>query len=465
MAKARAPCYLAEPRMLQDLPSEDHPPAERLQSDAARELASALGLRATLHHAGQRDRYRCLLASAIDGAERALAVGVSGSLAGDLIAACHETLADAHAAKAEDARHGAGQLSQSAQRAPTRRECDEGWQRVEMIVAGAQASAAAAQRSATEIEQHAPSSPAARRARGAAQRAEAAACAARAIVRERNHAYTFHGDSRFSFGEGWYLAAAAVLAGVAIQIEPGKDGTARAKRFVVDAGLRAHCRPYRSRPRAMKHTTQLVAEAFRVDPLAAQQRLRTAFLGGEPIPAPVSHWVDRRLLHAPGAKRVLVWIRDGVHHPTRNTSSTELLELTDRVQRAGLEPVLIGDALRVDQVPGGAVDMILFWKDAVFQGPDMRRAQLQFFEHMKMQHGLVGQLGVTTAGMDGPALLGLPTMYLTDSPNVRMREWVGAVPGYEEVARTPGYLEQISRTLCVWASSRSESRTSAVVAS
>ena len=51
----------------------------------------------------------------------------------------------------------------------------------------------------------------------------------------------------------------------------------------------------------------------------------------------------------------------------------------------------------------------------------MRRAQLQFFEHLRRAHGLVGQLGVTTAGMDGPALMGLPTMYLTDAPNVRMR--------------------------------------------
>ena len=81
----------------------------------------------------------------------------------------------------------------------------------------------------------------------------------------------------------------------------------------------------------------------------------------------------------------------------------------------------------------------------------MRRAQLQFFEHLRERHGLVGQLGVTTAGMDGPALMGLPTMYLTDAPNVRMREWVGAVPGYQEVVRESGYLERVSRVLSEWA--------------
>jgi hypothetical protein len=101
-------------------------------------------------------------------------------------------------------------------------------------------------------------------------------------------------------------------------------------------------------------------------------------------------------------------------------------------------------------VPDGAIDLILFWKDPVFRQLDTRRAQLHFFEHLKDAHGLIGQVGVTTAGMDGPALLGLPTLYLTDAPNVRMREWVGAVPGYHEVVRESGYLEHIARTLCAW---------------
>ena len=95
--------------------------------------------------------------------------------------------------------------------------------------------------------------------------------------------------------------------------------------------------------------------------------------------------------------------------------------------------------------------MILFWKDPVFRKADSRRAQLQFFEHLRQAHALVGQVGVTTAGMDGPALMGLRTLYLTDAPNVRMREWVGAVPEYRELVRAPGYLEQIAHTLRDWA--------------
>jgi hypothetical protein len=254
----------------------------------------------------------------------------------------------------------------------------------------------------------------------AARAAEAAAREARRIVDERNHAYTFHADPGFSFGEGWYLAAAAVLAGVAIQIEPGKSQTAQAERFLRDACLGPKLVPYRSRPRANKHLPEIVARAFLADPLSAQRKLRAAFLGDAPIPQTVIDWADRRLTGVSAGRKVLLWIRFGAHHPTRNTKYPELVELVRRVLAAQCAPVLIGDA--VPEIPSGAIDMTLFWKEPIFQGADMRRAQLQLFEHLLGAHSLVGQLGVTTAGMDGPALMGLPTMYLTDAPNVR---WIG----------------------------------------
>jgi hypothetical protein len=325
---------------------------------------------------------------------------------------------------------------------------------VEAIVAGAEESAREAAAAAGLIEEGSPRSRLASAAWKAAGRAEAAASAARRIVRERNHAYTFHTDHGFSFGEGWYLAAAAVLGGVGIQIEPGTPATPQAEVFLRDAGLSAQLRPYRSRPRANKQTTEIVARAFRADPLGAQRRLRAAFLGGVPIAEAVRDWTDCRLEGREarrGGAKVLVWIRDGVHHRGRNTTYSELVDLTRCVQRAGLVPVMVGDAIRDGAVPDGAIDLILFWKDPVFRGIDARRAQLQFFEHVRDAHGVVGQIGVTTAGMDGPALMGLPTMYLTETSNVRMREWVGAVPGYREVVRESGYLDRVASGVVEWA--------------
>lgn len=413
--------------------------AHTLEREAAALLAEALAVTSELHRPGVRERHRQQLERAIEGARRALAA------AGDpeTRAGARRTLVRAHAARAEDARYGAGQLSRGAQRAPTVDACDDGWRRVEAIVAGAEASADAAACVARELADDA--------ARTSARAAEASALGARRIVDERNHAYTFHADPGFSFGEAWYVAAAAILAGTAIQIQPGEAQTAQAERFVRDAGLRDRVVPYRSRPRAPKQLTEIIARAFRADSVSAQRALRAAFLGDGPIPPAIVDWTARALAGAPATPTVLVWIRRAAHHPMRNTMYAELVELVGRARAAGLAPILFGDALRDGAVPAGAVDLTLCWKQPLFQGIDMRRAQLQLFEQLRRAHGLVGQVGVTTAGMDGPALMGLPTMYLTGAPNVRMGKWVGAVPGYREIVRADGYLDRIRETLDAWA--------------
>jgi len=413
--------------------------AHALERAAALILADDLAQVDLLHLPGGRERHRHRLDQVIDLAGRALAAAE----ATETKASARSTLVKAHAARAQDARHGAGQLSLGAQRAPTCEACDDGWQRVEEIVSVAEASSRAAADVAAEL--------ATKSAWKAVQAAAAAACAARRIIEERNHAYTFHADPGFSFGEGWYLAAAAVLAGVAIQIEPGKPQTSQAERFLKDAGLSSLLVPYRSRPRANKHLPEIVARAFRKDLLSAQRKVRDAFLGRAPIPQTIVDWADTRLASVSAQRKVLLWVRHGAHHPARNTRYPELVDLARRSIAAGLVPVLVGDAIADGDIPWNAVDLTLFWKASIFQGADMRRAQLQFFEHLIEAHGLAGQVGVTTAGMDGPALLGLPTMYLTDAPNVRLGTWVGAVPGYQEIVRDAGHLERVSDQLKRWA--------------
>ena len=416
--------------------------ADSLQREAAASLAEALAQAAVLHLAGERERHRGLLAHAIERAERVIEAGGDARV----VASARKVLVQAHAARARDACHGANQLSMGSQRAPTRAACDDGWERVESIVAVAEASAREVQRLATLLDTGA--------ARKALRMAEAAARDARRIVDERNDAQTFHADPGFSFGEGWHLAAAALLANAAIQIEPDRRQTTQAERFLRDAGLTHVLQPYRPRPRSNKQLTELVAQGFLPDPQAAQRKLRSAFLGDEPIPRAITDWIDRRLEGAPPRQKVLLWLRYGAHHAHRNTPYDELLEIARLARAAGLVPVLIGDALRGGPPPPGSVDLTLFFREPPFQGEEMRRAQLQLFEHLKAAHGLVGQLGVTTAGMDGPALLGLPTLYLTQESNVRMRQWVGVVPGYEEIMRGDGYLERIAATLRHWAASR-----------
>jgi len=419
------------------------PDVHSLEHEAAVMLAEALSKPDQLHRPGARERYRHRLGRAIDLAQAALQAAHRVGATPETMVGARTTFVRSHAARAEDARHGAGQLSRGSQRAPTREACEEGWQRVESIVAVAERSAREAERAGLEQEDET--------LREGTALAEKAAREARRIVDERNHAYTFHADPAFSFGEGWYLAAAAVLADVTIQIEPQMPQTAQAERFLRDAGLGDRLRPNRPRPRANKQLPAIVGQAFRADASSAQRRLRAAFLGGEEIPQAIADWADARVSWASEGNKVGMWIRTGAHDAWRNTRPDELLKLIDLARAEGLVPVLVGDAFPGGSIPDGVVDMTLFWKAPLFQGADMRRAQLQLFEYLMQAHGLVGQVGVTTAGMDGPALMGLQTLYLTDKPNVRLGDWVGAVPGYHEHVRGERDLERIGETLKGWA--------------
>lgn len=400
-------------------------------------LAEATALQGTLHLPGVRDDYRSRLEQVVLFATQALDnAGESRE-----VALLQWVLIQAFAARAEDARYGAGQLSRGSQRAPTLEDCEDGWQRVEQI-AGTAEEAALGAAGFTRLLDTA-------KARAMARRAEVAAKAARNIVLERNRAYTFHADPGFSFGEGWYLAAAALFAGLSIQIRPGAAQEVQARRFLFDAGLDGALRPYRSRPASPKHLTHIIAEAFRADAQKAQCTLRAAFLGDESPSAALLSWIDGKVGGKPEQK-VLLWVRTGDHHVQRNTCFDELRQLSELVVNAGLTPIFFGDKVPLELVPPSAVNLALCWKETLFQGPEMRRAQLQLFEELRCRHGLVGQIGVTTAGMDGPALMGLPTLYLTQERNVRLGRWVGAVPGYQEVVREPGYLEIIRTTLHQW---------------
>ena len=202
---------------------------DRLERAAAEALEEALANRHALHLPGARALHREGLERALELAGRVLALAETGEAPPSTIRSAQLTAVMAHAARAQDARHGAGQLSQSAQRAPTAEDCAQGWEQVEAIVANSEASAREAAQLAALLGEA--------RASAAAESAAAAARDARRIVEERNHAYTFHADPKFSFGEGWYVAAAGVLAQVQIQIEPGQPQTVSAERFLRGAGL------------------------------------------------------------------------------------------------------------------------------------------------------------------------------------------------------------------------------------
>ena len=411
--------------------------AALLAAEAEEILNSAEELERTLHLTGVRDDYRIRIERGI-----ALATQALKEVNDDhQRAKIRKRLVIALAARAEDARYGAGQLSRSAQRAPTLQDCEDGWSKVRSIVVNAKNSSQEARRHADILGDY--------RSQKLAARAESAATSAQRTLDERNQAYTFFTDPGFSFGEGWYLAAASLLVGLPIQIKAGTVQEEQARRFLHDAGLSGALVPYRSRPANPKHLTDIIAQSFRDDPNGAQRLLRAAFLGTDARPPELVEWLAQRVGNDSNEK-VLLWVRISDHDAHRNTDFAELQQISHLARNAGLTPVYFGDAIDSSVELDGAIDLTLCWKEPLFQGAGMRRVQLQFFEELRQSYGLIGQIGVTTAGMDGPALLGLPTAYLTASPNVRLGKWVGAVPGYQEVVRVPGYMKTLGSILEDW---------------
>jgi hypothetical protein len=400
-------------------------------------LEQARARESTLHRSGVRDGYRKLLTQGIELVTKA----VEGPCDHHDRTRLRKRLVVAHAARSEDARYGAGALSRSAQRAPTLTDCEQGWRRVACIVDNARDSAKEARRLAKIVNDY--------RSKQLATRAERAAQNAENTLNGRNRAYTFFTTPGFSFGEGWYLAGASLFAELPIQVKSGTPQEAQALQFLRDVGLSERLLPYRSRPANPKHLTDIIATTFRRDPAAAQIKLRGAFLGEQPAPTSIIQWL-REKVGIDANEKVLLWVRSSDHDAHRNTAFDEFEQLARVTLEAGLTPVYFGDAIPLDVTLPGGIDLTLCWKASLFQGPSMRRAQLQLFEELRHQHRLIGQVGVTTAGMDGPALMGLPTAYLTDVPNVRLGKWVGTVPGYVEVLRKPGYFGEIRDYLQKW---------------
>ncbi len=400
-------------------------------------LEQAHALEGTLHHSGVRGEYRTLLEQgiALISKELRATCDLSGSTR------LRKLLVQAHAARAEDARYGVGALSRSAQRAPTLKDCEEGWQKVAMIVDNARESADEARRLANKVGDF--------RTEKLAERAERAANLAESTLAARNRAYTFFTTPGFSFGEGWYLAAASLFAELTIQVRTSTPQERQALQFLNDVGLAERLVPYRPRPASPKHLTDIIATTFERDPQAAQKKLRDAFLGQQPASAPIVEWLKGQMGTDIGPK-VLLWTRISDHDPHRNTAFDELACLGQLIANMGITPVFFGDAIPKGLDLSGGIDLTLCWRNPLFQTLSMRRDQLQLFEVLRRRHHLVGQIGVTTAGMDGPALMGLPTAYLTDKPNVRLGKWVGNVPGYEEVVRDSDYLVRLRDHALRW---------------
>jgi hypothetical protein len=100
--------------------------------------------------------------------------------------------------------------------------------------------------------------------------------------------------------------------------------------------------------------------------------------------------------------------------------------------------VLVGDRPGKD-ITADTINMIKFWEEDPFKdfkGLDTRIAQLRMFEYMRKSGIDLLSIGMRSGAMEGPALLGIPTIYIEETGNKqheRMEKWLGKVPGWGQM--------------------------------
>jgi hypothetical protein len=198
-------------------------------------------------------------------------------------------------------------------------------------------------------------------------------------------------------------------------------------------------------PEKAGYATTIVGNTYQADSATSQDTVRKAFTGDKkgPNDDQLKEFVARKGFQA-GKKYALLWIRlsakekSGGAHAELDTSIEGVRQLKKMLKSTGRTPVVIGDRPRKD-VTAGAIDMIKFWDEEPFKsfkGLDTRIAQLRMFEYMRGAGIDLISIGMRSGAMEGPALLGIPTIYIEEVGNQqagRMQKWKGKVPGWQQV--------------------------------
>lgn len=198
-------------------------------------------------------------------------------------------------------------------------------------------------------------------------------------------------------------------------------------------------------PEKAGYATTVVGNSYKSKTEASQAAVRNAFTGDKkgPTDEQLKEFVASKGFQV-GKKYALLWIRlsakekSGGAHAELDTSIEGVRQLKKMLKLTGRTPVLVGDRPRKD-ITADTINMIKFWEEEpfkTFRGLDTRIAQLRMFEYMRGAGIDLLSIGMRSGAMEGPALLGIPTMYIEETGNKqagRMEKWKGKVPGWSQL--------------------------------
>ncbi|RKH10944.1 hypothetical protein D7V97_12475 [Corallococcus sp. CA053C] len=217
------------------------------------------------------------------------------------------------------------------------------------------------------------------------------------------------------------------------------------------------------------YSNSIVSNAFKVNATLATQMLQTHWIGTpqKSLDEAFSKLVEQLASqlnesHRPlaGGKLALLWVRfsgkkDKSHpaHPELDTSISGLSQIARMLKERGIPYAFIGD--KFYSRSSGArkhesfmwppfstgLNLIEFWKHKALASDDDgqgRIAQLRFIDFLARTYRTVS-IGMRSGVLEGPAYLGVPTIFIEDEGNPQAERWekmLGVVPGFERLTVT-----------------------------
>lgn len=124
---------------------------------------------------------------------------------------------------------------------------------------------------------------------------------------------------------------------------------------------------------------------------------------------------------------MLIWIRDvKKYQKYRNITLDAVKQLKSIAKARGMLPVCIGNKMNGLQIED--TDLIEFYNDSLFQKQKLIFLELCMFNELnKISESLVS-VGMMSGAMDGPAFIGVSTIWVARNKNARrMKKFVPVV--------------------------------------
>ncbi|GEM_PF-3105936 len=139
------------------------------------------------------------------------------------------------------------------------------------------------------------------------------------------------------------------------------------------------------------------------------------------------------------SRKVAIWIRSvKSNHTNRNSTHCSLKQLRKLVNELEFQAIFIGEPLGnvAELCEGGNVLLNDFYNNHPFDIDDTAiRRQLLLFWKLIQEYRLIASIGMMSGAMDGPALLGVPTLFFASEHiiNKRMKYWTDTFRHYKAV--------------------------------